>query len=63
MNKIKSIITASAVTLSALISSLTFIPQTEVSAADSINIMPVGDSITFGLGEDGGYRKYLDYAV
>ncbi|OUM60368.1 glycoside hydrolase family 11 protein [Piromyces sp. E2] len=24
-----------------------------------VKIMPIGDSITFGLGEDGGYRKYL----
>ena len=29
------------------------------AAADTIKIMPVGDSITFGMGENGGYRKYL----
>lgn len=26
-----------------------------------IKIMPLGDSITFGMADDGGYRKYLDY--
>ncbi len=26
-----------------------------------IKIMPAGDSITFGMGDTGGYRKYLDY--
>ena len=31
-----------------------------VAAADKIKIMPAGDSITFGMGDDGGYRKYLD---
>ena len=29
----------------------------------SYKIMPIGDSITFGYGEAGGYRKYLDYAL
>lgn len=64
MKKIKAILTASAVALSALFSSACFIPDTEVNAASgSVNIMPIGDSITFGLGEDGGYRKYLDYTL
>ncbi len=31
------------------------------SKSDKIRIMPVGDSITFGMGDTGGYRKYLDY--
>ena len=26
-----------------------------------IKLMPAGDSITFGMGDTGGYRKYLDY--
>ncbi len=30
-------------------------------AAETVRIMPLGDSITFGMGDDGGYRKYLDY--
>ena len=32
-----------------------------VSKSDTIRIMPVGDSITFGMGDNGGYRKFLDY--
>jgi len=28
-------------------------------SGDVIKIMPVGDSITYGMGETGGYRKYL----
>ncbi len=61
MKKVKSLIAASAVTLSALFSSVLYIP--ECNAAGPVNIMPIGDSITFGLGEDGGYRKYLDYTL
>ena len=30
------------------------------NAADTVKIMPLGDSITFGMADDGGYRKYLD---
>lgn len=63
MKKIKSLITASAVTLSALLSSVSLFSVPETSALSQVNIMPIGDSITFGLGEDGGYRKYLDYAL
>ena len=29
------------------------------SAADKIKIMPLGDSITYGMQDEGGYRKYL----
>ncbi len=36
-----------------------FGPEQAVSAAGTVKIMPVGDSITFGMGENGGYRKYL----
>lgn len=61
MKKVKTFITASAVTLSALFTSSLYIP--ECSAEGPVNIMPIGDSITFGLGEDGGYRKYLDYTL
>ena len=35
-------------------------PETASAAGDTVKIMPVGDSITFGYGDDGGYRKYLD---
>lgn len=35
-------------------------PSGSVSAADQpVKIMPLGDSITFGMADDGGYRKYL----
>ena len=30
-------------------------------SSDVIRIMPAGDSITYGMGDTGGYRKYLDY--
>lgn len=63
MKKIKALMTASAVSLSTLLSTAWQIPNLEADAADTVNIMPIGDSITFGLGEDGGYRKYLDYAL
>jgi len=33
------------------------------ATTDTIKIMPVGDSITFGMGENGGYRKYLYSAL
>lgn len=38
-------------------------PAETAAAADPVRIMPVGDSITNGDGETGGYRKYLDYAL
>ncbi len=34
---------------------------TAAAANGAVKIMPLGDSITFGMGDDGGYRKYLDY--
>ena len=33
----------------------------KISAADTIKIMPLGDSITYGMADEGGYRKYLSY--
>ena len=50
---------AAAVMAAAAIPALEPAPQS-VAAADAVKIMPVGDSITFGMGETGGYRKYLD---
>ena len=34
-------------------------------AADGqkVKIMPLGDSITYGMADEGGYRKYLDVAL
>ena len=63
MKKIKALLTASAVTLSMLLPAGFKSVNIEVKAAEQVSIMPIGDSITFGLGEDGGYRKYLDYAL
>ena len=53
---------ASAVLAAAAIPKLSPAQQT-VSAADKIKILPAGDSITFGMGDDGGYRKYLDVTL
>ncbi len=33
----------------------------DLSKDSVIKVMPIGDSITFGYGHEGGYRKYLDY--
>lgn len=63
MNRFKSFVTASALAFTTLISPLMHISVIDSNAADQIRIMPIGDSITFGLGEDGGYRKYLDYTL
>lgn len=63
MKKTKTILTAAAVLYASLFSVYPLTPQLEADALDQINIMPIGDSITFGLGDDGGYRKYLDYSL
>ena len=37
---------------------------TKISAAEkTIKIMPLGDSITYGMADEGGYRKYLSYLL
>ena len=59
MKKWKVFLTAAALMLSALPGA--FSAARKAEAADTIKIMPVGDSITFGLGDTGGYRKFLDY--
>ena len=43
------------------ISTLSLLPSAprQSSAADTIKIMPLGDSITYGMADEGGYRKYL----
>ena len=45
------------------ISTLSLLPSAprQSSAADTIKIMPLGDSITYGMADEGGYRKYLSY--
>ena len=61
--QLKSILTAAAVAFSSLFSAGLHPPVPEAGAADQINIMPIGDSITFGYGHTGGYRKFLDYSL
>lgn len=61
MKKLKAFLTASVMTITALCASAWNTPG--LAAADQVSIMPIGDSITFGYGEDGGYRKYLDQAL
>lgn len=63
MKKLISLLSASVLAATTLLSSASFKPAQEVRAADPIKIMPVGDSITNGDGETGGYRKYLDYTL
>ena len=62
MKKLKTLLTAAAVAFTAMFSTAPA-PQTAARALDTVKIMPIGDSITFGYGEDGGYRKYLDQAL
>ena len=56
-------LTASITTLATLFSVSVSAPAAEVAAAGTVKIMPVGDSITDGVGDTGGYRKYLDYTL
>ena len=46
--------------MSALMLTATALPGIPADAAgEKIKIMPLGDSITFGMADTGGYRKYL----
>ena len=48
--------------MSAMMLAATALPQgfgLEAAAAEKIKIMPLGDSITYGMADEGGYRKYL----
>ena len=45
----------------AMLSSAMPISAPAVYAADTVRIMPLGDSITFGMADEGGYRKYLSH--
>ena len=63
MKKLLSILLASVLAATTLLTSDFLKPAQEVKALDQVKIMPVGDSITNGDGEAGGYRKYLDYAL
>ena len=63
MKKMLSILSASVLTAATLFASAAGKPMQIAEAAGTIRIMPVGDSITNGDGETGGYRKYLDYTL
>ena len=63
MKKLLAAFTASVLTFTVLFSSSLSVPSAETAAADTVKIMPVGDSITNGDGDPGGYRKFLDYAL
>ncbi len=63
MKKLLSVLAALAVSSSAIFAVSGGHGQETAAAADPVRIMPIGDSITFGYGEDGGYRKYLNYAL
>jgi len=45
----------------AMLSSAMPISAPAVYAADTVRIMPLGDSITYGMADEGGYRKYLSH--
>ena len=54
--------TATVLTASFLAAVIGPAAATSVSAADSmVKIMPLGDSITYGMADEGGYRKFLSY--
>ena len=54
--------TALALSVTLLTSAISPVTPTKTSAADStVKIMPLGDSITYGMADEGGYRKYLSY--
>ncbi|EWM54090.1 SGNH/GDSL hydrolase family protein [Ruminococcus flavefaciens] len=54
--------TALVLTFSALFSPVLPLSSADTMAADkTVKIMPLGDSITYGMADEGGYRKYLSY--
>jgi len=57
----KAYIPSKVVTGQGVVESLETDPRDGLSKDGIIRIMPVGDSITFGLGDTGGYRKYLHH--
>lgn len=54
--------TALTLAFSAIIAPVLPLTASRTQAAGStIKIMPLGDSITYGMADEGGYRKYLSY--
>ena len=61
-NRLLKICTAIALTVSAVSSSILPAASGRTAAAEkTVKIMPLGDSITYGMADEGGYRKYLSY--
>ncbi|MBP0986946.1 MAG: hypothetical protein J6S92_01540, partial [Oscillospiraceae bacterium] len=60
MKKLLSFLSATVLAATTLLTSDLLTPAQEVKALDQVKIMPVGDSITFGYGDEGGYRKFLN---
>ena len=54
MKKMLAALTASVMTFSVLCASSLAVPAEKIAAADTVKIMPVGDSITEGAGDAGG---------
>lgn len=50
-----------AMTISALAAMAQPVIPQQSDAAEAVKIMPLGDSITYGMADEGGYRKYLSY--
>ncbi|SEH79465.1 Lysophospholipase L1 [Ruminococcus flavefaciens] len=60
--KLVKIFTAITLAFSSFVTSMLPFSLSNTSAAyDKIKIMPLGDSITYGMADEGGYRKYLSY--
>ena len=60
--KILSLGTICVLTVTSTASSVLLAASNKASAAENtIKIMPLGDSITYGMADEGGYRKYLSY--
>ncbi|MBQ6039720.1 MAG: hypothetical protein IJL32_02935 [Oscillospiraceae bacterium] len=45
--------------MSAFVLAVSAVPRISAQAAEKIKIMPLGDSITYGMADEGGYRKFL----
>ena len=57
-NRLLKICTAIALTVSAVSSSILPAASGRTAAAEkTVKIMPLGDSITYGMADEGGYRK------
>lgn len=62
--KVKAFFTACVMLAAAVVpSAVTASAESEEQTADTVKILPLGDSITDGYWTGGAYRKYLDYAL